>query len=332
MSNYFWREGDPARAVELGRHALAVADERRDFSLRITASLRLGQAYHAQGDYRRAVECLAGAVVGLPDELNRALFGLAGLPAVFCRAFLVWSLAELGEFREGVRRGEEAIQIADSANQMYSRAMARFTLGFLYLAQGERERAVGVLQPGLAIQESGELLALRVMFLAALGHARTLADRPAEALSLLEQSVEASAFARSPQHPFPLLFHAEACLKAGQIARGTEAASRGLQFSRARGEVGSEAWAHRLLAEAGLRRRPVDAPSVREHCRRAMALAAERGMRPLVAHCHLALAELARHSGRRHDVRPHLATAASMYRELEMRSWLDKAERALAAA
>jgi class 3 adenylate cyclase/tetratricopeptide (TPR) repeat protein len=332
MSNYFWREGDPARAVELGRHALTVADERRDFSLRITARLRLGQAYHAQGDYRRAVECLAGAVAMLPDERNRALFGLAGLPSVFCRAFLVWSLAELGEFREGIRRGEEAIEIADSANQMYSRAMARFTLGVLYLAQGELERAVGVLEPGLEIQESGELLALRVMFLAALGHARTLADRPAEALPLLEQSVEASAFARSPQHPFPLLFHAEACLRAGQIERGAEAASRGLQFSRARGEAGSEAWSHRLLAEAGLRRRPLDVPFVEEHYRRAMALAAERGMRPLVAHCHLGLAELARHSGAGQDVRPHLATAASMYRQLEMSSWLDKAEKALAAA
>jgi len=331
MSNYFWREGDPARAVELGRHALAVADERRDFSLRITASFRLGQAYHAQGDYRRAVDCLAGAVAVLPDELNRALFGLAGLPSVFCRAFLVWSLSELGEFREGTRYGEEAIGIADSANQMYSRAMARFALGFLYLAQGEPERATGVLEPGLAIQESGELLALRVMFLAALGHARTLAGRPAEALTLLEQSVEASAFARSPQHPFPLLFHAEACLRAGQIERGAEAASHGLQFSRVRGEAGSEAWAHRLLAEAGLRRRPLDAPFVEEHYLRAMALADERGMRPLVAHCHLGLAELAGRRGTRQDARAHLATAASMYRALEMWSWLDKAEKLAAA-
>jgi class 3 adenylate cyclase/tetratricopeptide (TPR) repeat protein len=332
MSNYFWREGDPARAVDLGQHALDVADERRDSALRITASLRLGQAYHAQGDYRRAVECLAGAVVMLPNELNRALFGLAGLPSVFCRAFLVWSLAELGEFREGIRYGEEAIEIADTTNQLYSRAMARFTLGFLYLVQGEPVRAVNLLEPGLAIQESGELLALRVMFLAALGHARTLADRPLEALTLLEQSVEASAFAQSPQHPFPLLFHAEACLRAGQIKRGVEAASHALQFSHARREAGSEAWAHRLLAEAGLRHCPPNGPLVEEHCRRAMGLAAERGMRPLLAHCHLGLAELKRHSGTWDDARAHLATAASMYRELEMRSWFDKAERALTAA
>jgi tetratricopeptide (TPR) repeat protein len=331
MSNYFWREGDPARAVALGQHALAVANERRDLSLRITAGLRLGQAQHAHGDYRRAVECLADAIVVLPAELNRALFGLAGLPSVFCRAFLVWSLSELGEFSEGIRFGKEAIGIADSANQMYSRAMARFALGFLYLAQGEPERATGVLEPGLAIQESGEILTLRVMLLAALGHARTLAERPAEALSLLEQSVETSAFALSPQHPFPLLFHAEACLKAGQLERGAEAALNGLQFSRARREVGSEAWAHRLSAEVGLRRRPLDAPFVEEHYLRAMALADERGMRPLVAHCHLGLAELAGRRGTRRDARAHLATAASMYRALEMRSWLDKAEKLAAA-
>jgi hypothetical protein len=188
-----------------------------------------------------------------------------------------------------------------------------------------------VLEPGLAIQESGEILTLRVMLLAALGHARTLGGRPAEALTLLEQSVETSAFALSPQHPFPLLFHAEACLKAGQLERAAEAALNGLQFSRARREVGSEAWAHRLIAEVGLRRRPLEAPFVEEHYLRAMALADERGMRPLVAHCHLGLAELAGRRGTRQDARVHLATAASMYRALEMRSWLDRAEKLAAA-
>jgi class 3 adenylate cyclase/tetratricopeptide (TPR) repeat protein len=327
MSNYFWREGDPAQAIVLGQHALTVAGQRQDPALRITASLRLGQAHHARGDYRRAVECLAAGLAGLEGRLDRALFGLAGLPAVFCRAFLVWSLAELGDFPAGIRHADQAIEIADAADQTYSRAIARFTLGFLHLVRGEPDRAITVLERGLAIQESGEILALRAMFLAALGHARTLAGRPDEALPLLEQSVESSAFSLSPQHPFPLLFFAEACLRADRIERSEEAARRCLQFCRGRSEVGAEAWTLRLLGEIGRRRQPLEAPRAEAHYRQAMALAAERGMRPLVAHCHLGLGELERRARRRPEEPPgHLTAAISIYRDLGMAAWLEKAE------
>jgi hypothetical protein len=54
---------------------------------------------------------------------------LAGLPSVFSRCFLVLSLAEVGEFAEGITRGEEAVQIAEEADHPYSHAMARFTAG-----------------------------------------------------------------------------------------------------------------------------------------------------------------------------------------------------------
>jgi class 3 adenylate cyclase/tetratricopeptide (TPR) repeat protein len=119
MSNYFWREGDPEEAIALARRALAIADERHDAPLRVTANLRLGQAYHGRGDYRRATGYVRENVVALQGDFNLALFGLAGLPSVFSRGFLVWSLAELGEFREGLALGEEAIRIADASQQMY---------------------------------------------------------------------------------------------------------------------------------------------------------------------------------------------------------------------
>jgi hypothetical protein len=44
-------------------------------------------------------------------------------------------------------------------------------------------------------------------------------------------------------------------------------------------------------------------------------------MRPLVAHCHLGLGKLYRHTGKREQAREHLATAAAMYREMDMRFW-----------
>ena len=49
-------------------------------------------------------------------------------------------------------------------------------------------------------------------------------------------------------------------------------------------------------------------------------------MRPLVAHCHLGLGKLFRRTGQRQEAQEHLTTATTMYREMDMRFWLEQAE------
>jgi hypothetical protein len=61
--------------------------------------------------------------------------------------------------------------------------------------------------------------------------------------------------------------------------------------------------------------------------REALALAEPRGMRPLVAHCHLGLGKLSRRTGKREQAQEHLSTATTMYREMDMRFWLETAEK-----
>jgi hypothetical protein len=57
-----------------------------------------------------------------------------------------------------------------------------------------------------------------------------------------------------------------------------------------------------------------------------LAIAEPRGMRPLVAHCYLGLGKLYRRTGKRQEAHEHLTTATTMYREIDMRFWLEKAE------
>jgi hypothetical protein len=49
-------------------------------------------------------------------------------------------------------------------------------------------------------------------------------------------------------------------------------------------------------------------------------------MRPLVAHCRLSLGKLYRRTGKREQAQEHLTTATTMYREMDMRFWLEQAE------
>jgi uncharacterized protein HemY len=65
---------------------------------------------------------------------------------------------------------------------------------------------------------------------------------------------------------------------------------------------------------------------VEGHYRQAMELAEQLGMRPLVAHCHLGLGKLYRRTGRREQAHEHLTTATTMYREMDMRFWLEQVE------
>jgi hypothetical protein len=49
-------------------------------------------------------------------------------------------------------------------------------------------------------------------------------------------------------------------------------------------------------------------------------------MRPVAAHCHRGLGKLYRLVGKQHEAGQYLATATTMYREMGMAYWLDKAE------
>ena len=54
-------------------------------------------------------------------------------------------------------------------------------------------------------------------------------------------------------------------------------------------------------------------------------------MRPLIARCHFGLGKLYGNRGLRVEAREHFAIAIAMYREMDMRFWLEQAESALNA-
>jgi len=65
--------------------------------------------------------------------------------------------------------------------------------------------------------------------------------------------------------------------------------------------------------------------TARDLFQEALGLSAELGMRPLVAHCHAGLAKLYRRIGNRQEADEHLMAATTMYREMDMRFYLEQA-------
>ena len=118
---------------------------------------------------------------------------------------------------------------------------------------------------------------------------------------------------------------AEAHLLSGDLGHARVHAYQALDLSQRHAERGNEASCLRVLGRISAMHDPADVASAREHYRTALALASELGMRPLVAHCHRDLGELHRRTDPL-EARKHLTTAATMYREMEMPFWLDKAK------
>ena len=75
-----------------------------------------------------------------------------------------------------------------------------------------------------------------------------------------------------------------------------------------------------------MRVEPFDPDAAERQYRGALVLATELGMRPLVAHCHLGLGKLSRRTGDGVKGEEHLTTAATMYHEMGMGFWLEKAD------
>jgi len=123
----------------------------------------------------------------------------------------------------------------------------------------------------------------------------------------------------------------EAYLVLGRIAEAQEHAEQVRALARAHQQRGPEAWGLKLLGDVQARE-PAGAKQAGDAYRQALALATELGMRPLVAHCHLGLGTLYRKMGRGDQAQEHLTTATTMYREMDMRFWLERAERELAGA
>jgi tetratricopeptide (TPR) repeat protein len=122
-------------------------------------------------------------------------------------------------------------------------------------------------------------------------------------------------------HALRLTRLGEGYLMARRLDEAQARARQALEFSRTRKEQGNEAYALHLLGEIAADRPALEVEAAERYFRDAMALATALGMRPLATHCHFGLGKLYRRAGKRQEAQEHLATATTMYRDMEMRFW-----------
>jgi len=314
--------GEHLQAIEVGQRALAIAVESGDQELAREAQYRTGQAYFAIGDFRQALDLLSRCAEGAREDSDQR----AQLFASWSHSWLALTLSNLGRFVEASSHAQEALRIAEGADHPYTLAEALTGVGSVALALGDLDQAIDALERarGLTRQWNFQPWAI----LARLGYACALSARADEGRRLLEGVIQDATTMSSMGvgRAMQLAWLGEAYLLEGRLDDALERTQQAVSLAQRHQERSHEAWGLRLIGEIASRR---DLPALEKpesYYHKALALAGELDMRPLVAHCHFHLGRLSRKTDRREQAREHLMTATAMYREMDMRFWVDRAE------
>ena len=211
LSVHFHNMGVYDQAIVTAQRALALATAGGEVVLHALANQYLGFAYHSQGDFRRAIDCLGQTAVSLDGAGRRERFGAVFLPAVHSRAWLAWCHAELATFAEGKALGDEGLKIAEAVAHPASLMIASWGIGLLALRQGDLPRALPRLEQAVAICQDADLPFYFPWMAWALGAAYTLAERVADAVSPLTQAMEQAAALEAGWYQVPCHLSLGAC-------------------------------------------------------------------------------------------------------------------------
>jgi tetratricopeptide (TPR) repeat protein len=312
--------GEMKEAIEVGERAFELAQTLDDVGLRVLALRYVARAYHRLGDYARGIQSLHRSLELLGD-LEREHFGAPLPSAVAARTWLAWCLAEVGEFAEGATVGREALRVAELVDQPLSRVHALDALGAVHLLRGELDHAITAFEHAVRLVRTWDIAGWFHRTGSSLALAYATAGRLAEALPLFEATAQDNWTRGNAQS---LAHLGQGYLLSGQTEDARSTVARALELACAHGERANEALALYVLGTIDAQG---DAFTKAEaHYRNAHTLGDELGMRPLVAHCHLGLGKLYHRTDKREQAQEHLTTATTMYRDMGMTYWLEKAE------
>ncbi|HEY3068382.1 MAG TPA: adenylate/guanylate cyclase domain-containing protein [Methylomirabilota bacterium] len=327
MSQYAWMEGRFRDGIERAQQALEIADLGGDADVRILATYALGLNHYATGAYRSAIDLFQRIVDGEHADLARRLLAVTVPAYIAAAGWLGYALALVGDVDRALVYTDRAAQAADECDHPQAQAIA-YTMRVIPLVhRGQTETAVALAERALRLCEEKALVVWLPGAAAALGWALALAGRASEGEPHLERAATLlDALGIRSNLSQIRVWWADALLMEGRLADARRCVERALELAVAHGEQGYEAAALHTLATV-IAAGP-DAQNAAAQYERALALAFKLGMLPLVGRCHLGLGRLYLDAGDRENARPHLARAATLFRDMGLQRWLAETEAA----
>ena len=206
--------GDYDEAVRFGQEALSIGRTLGDRSIEMVATSFLGTTHAVKGEFSAAATLLERNAA-LEDDLRGERFGAAAIQSAYSGAHLVDVLARLGRFDEAIGQAEATVQSAEAADHAFTLHQGLSALGRAHLRRGDLPRATRVLERGLELCRTWEIVVGKPIVVASLGAAYALAGRADEALPLVAGAAEA--FRGRQFHRWPALHPA---MRGDDLPRG----------------------------------------------------------------------------------------------------------------
>ena len=327
LTNIHSRLDEPDAALATGARALEIAGRLGDPTLRILATTYLEQAHTYRGEYARVIELATENLAALRPEWAREFFGGSQPPSVNDRFRLVVSLAHLGRFAEATAHEADTIRLAEATQHPYTVAVAYYAAATVCLVKGDWAKARALVERQIAVLRAGNVggelpsaLASCARAVAHLGDLPEALERRREAEQMLEERSGRGESGRG------WIYYSlgRASLVLGRLDDAERLAGMALDAASERTDFVPDTL--HLLGDVALDPGRFDAERAESHYGKAMALAESRGMRPLLAHCHLGIGKLCARTERRERAIDHLTTAAAMYHDMDMAAdWREQA-------
>src|SRR4030095_13958421 len=182
--------GDYDEAVRFGQEALTIARTLGDRSIEVVATSFLSMTHAARGEFNAAATLLERNVVALESDLRYERFGTTVILSAVSGGYLADVLSDPGRFDEAIGHAEPALRTAEAADHPWTLYRGLFDLGLVHLRRGDLPRATRVLERGLDLCRTWQIVAGTPLLAAPLGAACALAGRTDEALPLVAGAVE----------------------------------------------------------------------------------------------------------------------------------------------
>jgi class 3 adenylate cyclase len=325
LSHHMRLDGRTPEARRYAHTAVQHAEDLGDPKLIVSAHALFSTALLYWGEYADA-EIHAKRALSLIDHYPDNPTHVGVHAGVSARYALSMAHAERGDFDAALRVGADDVRVAEALRQPFSLMHAVFFLAWVHAYRGAFDVAAGLCERALSIARDIDVPFLTARMKSLSGYVKAMAGATEIGLAEARTAVDLEL-----THGFrgqllqAVWVCAEIAVLSGRLDEGEQHARQAMSVAVEAEARGTQARICRLLGEiATLRDPPAEAMAIDQH-RKALSLANELGMRPLIAHCHLGLGKLYRRTEKPEQAQEHLVTATTMYREMGMTYWLEKA-------
>jgi predicted ATPase len=309
--------GELRKAHQFAESLLLGAQRAHDPAQLMDGHAALGNTLCLMGEFLPAKEHLENAITLYDPEHPLAFRNARHDSEVFCLSYAAWTLWHLGYPDQALKRGNEALALAQRLSHPDTLALAGFFFfGVLSQIRRQARAAQENAESGIALAaEHGltdslaYLTSLRGWAMAEQGHHEEGIAQIQEGLAAYRATGSASA------RPLFLCLLAEACLEAGRLDDGLSALTEALAVADEHEIRHCEAEMHRLKGELLLKQDDSNAAEAQRCFERAIEIARKQSAKSLELRATMSLARLLDKQGNRDEARTMLADIYGWFTE-----------------